>query len=70
WGDAPAVADGAVRLSYRELDDRVRRLAAGLRNLGLAPGDRIAVLSLNSFRYMEVYLAAALGGHVVAPINT
>ena len=70
WGNAPALADGAVRLTYRELDDRVHRLAAALQGLGLVHGDHIAVLSLNGFRYMEVYLAAALGGFVVAPVNT
>jgi long-chain acyl-CoA synthetase len=70
WGDAPAVADGELRLTYRELDDRVRRLAAALQGLGLGHGEHVAVLSLNGHRYMETYLAGALAGLVVAPINT
>jgi long-chain acyl-CoA synthetase len=70
WGDAPAVLDGELRLTYRELDGRVRRLAAGLQGLGLKHGEHVAVLSHNGHRYMETYLACALGGLVVAPINT
>jgi long-chain acyl-CoA synthetase len=70
WGDAPAVVDGELRLTYRELDERVRRLAAALQGLGLQHGEHIAVLSLNGHRYMETYLASALAGLVVAPINT
>ncbi|HEX9841307.1 MAG TPA: AMP-binding protein, partial [bacterium] len=70
WGDAPAVVDGELRLTYRELDERVHRLAAGLQGLGLRHGEHIAVLSANGHRYMETYLAGALAGLVVAPINT
>jgi long-chain acyl-CoA synthetase len=70
WGDAPAVTDGELRLSYRELDARVRRLAAALQGLGLGHGAHIAVLALNGHRYTETYLAAALAGLVVAPVNT
>ena len=70
WASAPAVCDGPVRLSYRELDARVRRLAAALQGLGLRHGEHIAVIAHNGFRYMEAYLAAALAGLVLAPINT
>jgi long-chain acyl-CoA synthetase len=69
FASRPALVDGMVRLDYAALGARVRRLAAALRALGLAPGERVAVLSPNGFRYMEAYLAAAQAGLVIAPIN-
>jgi long-chain acyl-CoA synthetase len=65
----PALVDGDTRMDYRTLGERVARQAVALRKLGLAPGDRIAVLSTNSHRFMEVFLAAPLAGLVVAPVN-
>ena len=70
YGDFPAVVDGATRLTYQELDDRVTRLAAGLQGLGLASGEHVAILALNSFRYTEVYHGVPRAGMVLAPINT
>src|SRR6185436_17412824 len=43
-----AKRDGAwLELSYRELSDRVQDLSLGLLELGIRPGDRIAILSEN-----------------------
>ncbi len=60
---------GARRRSWRGVVDRVARLAAGLVSLGVKPGDRIAVLSLNSDRYLEIYYAVAWAGAVIVPAN-
>ena len=57
------------QLSYAELDERTNRLANSLRGLGLNPGDRIATWMADVFGYVEVYVAAAKAGLVVAPIN-
>ena len=57
------------RRHWREIGERVARLAAGLRLLGANPGDRVAILSLNSDRYLELYLATAWAGAVVVPLN-
>jgi long-chain acyl-CoA synthetase len=66
---APAsIFDGRTR-SWGELMDRAARLAAGLRDLGVGPGDRVAVLAANSDRYMELYLAIPWAGAVIAPLN-
>ncbi|MCC7458293.1 MAG: AMP-binding protein [Nitrospira sp.] len=66
---APALRDAVTTLSYAELAQRVRRLAAGLRAAGLRGGDRMALLSENRIEYIELELAAAEIGAVVACLN-
>ena len=62
-----AVADGAYRLTWPELDERVNRLASALRGAGVGPGDRILWLGQNSFRVYELLGAAARIGAMVCP---
>jgi acyl-CoA synthetase (AMP-forming)/AMP-acid ligase II len=58
------------RMSYGELDERVRRLANGLyENLGLEKGDRVGILSKNCIEYMEIYYACARCGLIAQPVN-
>ena len=54
------------RLTYGEFDALVRRLANGLRGLGLEKGDRFGVLSRNGAEYMALYFAAGRAGLVAA----
>ncbi len=68
--DRTATVFGSRRRSYREFVGRVSRLAGGLQQLGLAPGDRVGVLSLNSDRYLELYYAIWWAGGVINPVNT
>jgi len=67
---AEAVVDGDMRLTYAELGERCRKLVGGLRGLGLANGDRVAILAANSAPYAEAYLAIPAGGLVIVPLNT
>ena len=67
--DAPAVEDGARRLSYGELDRRARRLAGLLAARGVGRGDRVAILSENRAESLELFLAAARLGAIVACQN-
>ena len=55
--------------TWSETRDRVARLAAGLRQLGVEEGDRVAILALNSDRYTEYYFAVWWLGAVVVPMN-
>jgi 2,3-dihydroxybenzoate-AMP ligase len=55
--DAVAVVDGGRRWTYRELDLRADRLAAGLHGLGLAPGDRVVVHLPNIAEFLELSFA-------------
>jgi len=64
-----ATIDGERRRSWREIGERVARLAGGLLELGVKRGDRVAVLMLNSDRYLELYLGIAWAGAVIVPTN-
>lgn len=55
--------------SYRQLDERVTRLANALRERGVAPGDRVAVASRNRTEVIETYLAVARVGAIGVPVN-
>ena len=57
------------RQTWREVQDRVARLAGGLVRAGLSNGGRAAILSLNNDRYFEYLLAVPMAGGAVVPIN-
>jgi fatty-acyl-CoA synthase len=60
---------GTRRTTYGEWAERVARLAGGLRDLGVGPGDRVATFCWNSDRHLEVYFAAALMGASYHTLN-
>ncbi|MEN7527368.1 long-chain-fatty-acid--CoA ligase [Cupriavidus sp. DL-D2] len=55
--------------TFRELHGRVARLAGALQAIGMAPGDRVSMLALNSDRYIEYMLGVWWGGGVLNPVN-
>jgi long-chain acyl-CoA synthetase len=65
-----ASVDGNERRTWGEVNDRVARLAGGLKGLDVGVGDRVAILALNSARYMEALFAAAWMGAASVPLNT
>jgi fatty-acyl-CoA synthase len=67
--DQPALIHGETRCTYGELASRVRRLAHGLRGLGVQRGDRVGWLGVNHPAFLEVLFAAAKLGAVIAPVN-
>jgi acyl-CoA ligase (AMP-forming) (exosortase A-associated) len=67
--DRPALTFKDVTLSYRELADRVARLAAGLRGLGVRRGDRIAVYAEKRIDTVVALLAASAAGAAFVPVN-
>jgi long-chain acyl-CoA synthetase len=64
-----AVTQGTIALTYGELTARAARLAGALHAQGLRPGDRVAILSRNNFRYLEVNLACVHAGIILIPLN-
>lgn len=69
--DAVALVDGdgGTRLTYRQLDDRVARVAGALRADGVRPGDRVGLLSTNHPDMLVVIFAVAAVGAVCVPAN-
>jgi len=60
---------GGRRHDYRTFADRTAKLAGALRGLGISAGDRVAILALNSDRYLEYFFACWTIGSVVVPLN-
>lgn len=64
-----AVRFGQRERQFTQFRDRVARLAAALQTLGMGEGDRVAMLALNSDRYLEYLMAVPWGGGVLNPCN-
>ena len=71
YGDRPAASKGTeVIWNYRQLADRVTRLAAAMRgSLGLVPGDRVALIMKNCVEDIEVMYACWHAGLAAVPVN-
>lgn len=57
------------RLTYRELRERVGRLASSLSRLGVVAGDTVGVLDWDSNRFLEAYFAVPMMGAVLQTVN-
>ena len=71
YGDSEVVTShgGSVRrIEFEALAQRAGQLAAGLRRLGVQPGDRVATLAWNT-RHLELYFAVPSIGAVLHTIN-
>ena len=69
YGPCEAVVDGAQRFTYAQFGARVHQLGHALQSLGVAKGDRVAIISPNSHHFLEAYYGAAVIGAVIVPIN-
>lgn len=67
--DKIGASDLEREMSFRLWNERACRLANALTGLGLAKGDRVAVLAYNCVEWLEIYTAAAKAGIVVVPVN-
>jgi acyl-CoA synthetase (AMP-forming)/AMP-acid ligase II len=62
-------ANTGQRVTWREWNARINRLAHAMLAHGLRRGDRISIYSRNNIQYLELFLAGAKTGIVVAPLN-
>ena len=60
---------GDRRRTWREVGQRVPRLAAALREFGIQDGARVAALAMNSDRYIELFYAIPWAGGAFTPLN-
>src|SRR5260370_38499441 len=65
-----ALAPAGARLSFLELENRVKGMAAALRAHGFKAGDRLALLLPNSPEYIELGYASSLLGVIAVPLNS
>jgi acyl-CoA synthetase (AMP-forming)/AMP-acid ligase II len=68
--DKLALADSQRSVTWGELDRRINRLARALIARNVSPGDKVAVLGVNSVSYLEVMLATVRAGACTVPLST
>jgi acyl-CoA synthetase (AMP-forming)/AMP-acid ligase II len=75
YGDRPAVVDepgtpGSFgTITYRELEARARGMALFLDELGVGPGERVAIVSPNAARFLTAFFGVSAYGRILVPIN-
>ncbi len=67
--DKTAIIFKDRKWSYAELNERATRFGNGVRSLGLAPRDRVAVILRNRSEYLEIIYGLAKAGVTVVPVN-
>jgi fatty-acyl-CoA synthase len=65
----PALVSPERTVSFREFSINIEALAAHLRRSGLRPGDRVALLDIDSTHYLEIFYAVGAAGLIVVPLN-
>jgi fatty-acyl-CoA synthase len=68
--DKVAVVHGSRRYTYRQLAERVNRLASALRTLGLQKHDRVAFICPNIPPMLEAHYGVPVAGGILVAINT
>jgi long-chain acyl-CoA synthetase len=69
FGSKTALVAPGRTLTYAELDELCDRVAGGLDDIGIRPGDRVSLYSPNRWEYVVAYHAALRAAAVVNPIN-
>jgi len=69
FGNKIGVVDGPFRFKYREFDERISRLSNALIDMGIKPGDRVAIIESNSHYLLEALYGVMYIGAVLVTIN-
>jgi long-chain acyl-CoA synthetase len=69
YPDRVAVVDATTRVTYAELWRQARAYAAGLRELGVGPGDTVAILIPNVLDFPRAYFGALAVGATIVPVH-
>jgi HIP---CoA ligase len=70
FGDAEAVVDGPIRLTFSELVERIRCAAGAFTHLGVGKGERVAIWAPNSAEWIVAAFGLLTAGGVLVPVNT
>jgi acyl-CoA synthetase (AMP-forming)/AMP-acid ligase II len=70
FGDAEAVVDGPLRLTFNEIAERIRCAAGAFAELGIEKGERVAVWAPNSAEWIIAAFGLLTAGGVLVPVNT
>jgi len=70
FGDAEAVVDGPLRLTFAEVVQRIRCAAGAFAELGIEKGDRVAVWAPNCAEWIIAAFGLLTAGGVLVPVNT
>ena len=70
FGDAEALVDGPLRLSFAQLVDRIRCAAGAFAAAGVEKGDRVAIWAPNSAEWVVAAFGLLTAGGVLVPVNT
>jgi acyl-CoA synthetase (AMP-forming)/AMP-acid ligase II len=70
FGDAEAVVDGPLRLTFRQVVERIRCAAGAFADLGVDKGDRVAIWAPNSAEWIIAAFGLLTAGGVLVPVNT
>jgi fatty-acyl-CoA synthase len=68
-GNQEIIYRDKMRMTYRDLFERINRLGSALDSLGVKQGDTVAVLDYDSHRYLESYFAIPMLGAVLFTVN-
>ncbi len=68
--ESPALLQDDTVVTFEELDARTNAVARALRGLGVGPGDRVALLFTNHWKFIESLLGPMRIGAVPVPLNT
>jgi 2-furoate---CoA ligase len=67
--DALAIVDGELRLTYAQWYPRISALIAGLRTMGLKPGDHLVTALQNRWEAASLHWACQFAGIIITPVN-
>jgi acyl-CoA synthetase (AMP-forming)/AMP-acid ligase II len=70
FGDAEAVVDGPLRLTFTEVVERIRCAAGAFVDFGIDTGDRVAIWAPNSAEWIIAAFGLLTAGGVLVPVNT
>jgi HIP---CoA ligase len=70
FGDAEAVVDGPLRLTFAEVVERIRCAAGAFAEHGIQQGDRVAIWAPNSADWIIAAFGLLTAGGVLVPVNT